>query len=285
MTSFPTTGPIAASVDIAWGDIQIVAGDEGATVVEVSPTDPANEKDRQAAEAAIVTGSDARLRVLGPRNRTGIFNKRYGSVQVCVHLAPGSDVDAVTGLGAIRVEAALGHCRAKSSAGDVRVQNAASVDLRTGIGAVVAGNIAGDAHCRTGSGAVHIDRIGGRAEVRNANGDTWIGDSGGPLRVKAANGSVRIERALGDVLATSANGDLRVGRAERGSVQLKTAMGGIEVGIATGTSALLDLNTSYGTVRNGLAATAQPAAGERTVEVHAQTSAGDIDVVRVSAGE
>ena len=58
-------------------------------------------------------------------------------------------------------------------------------------------------------------------------------------------------------------------------------MGRIEVGIPTGTAALLDLSTSFGTVRNGLESVGGPAAGERTVEVHAQTSAGDIDVVRV----
>jgi DUF4097 and DUF4098 domain-containing protein YvlB len=132
---------------------------------------------------------------------------------------------------------------------------------------------------------VHVDRIGGRAEVKNSNGDTRIGDSGGPLRVKAANGSVNVDRAQGDVTATTANGNLRVGSAERGSVQLKTSIGRVEIGIPTGTSALLDLSTSFGTVFNGLDAADDPGAGDRTVEVHAQTSTGDIDVVRALVDE
>ena len=48
----------------------------------------------------------------------------------------------------------------------------------------------------------------------------------------------------------------------------------------TGTTALLDLKTSFGAVRNELESAGQPTTGERTVEIHAQTSAGDIDVVR-----
>lgn len=285
MTSFPTTGPIAASVDVQWGDIQVLAGADGATVVEVTPTDPSNEKDRRAAEGTTVTCADGRLRVLGPKNRTGIINKKYGSVQVSVHLASGSELDAVSGLGAIGVEGGLGRCRAKTSAGDIRVEDATSADLRTAFGRIVARDIAGEAHCSTGSGAVSIARIGGRAEVKNSNGDTRIGDSGGPLRVKSANGDVFVDRAHGDVVATTANGDLRIGSAEQGSVQLKTSLGRIEIGVPTGTSAQLDLSTSFGRVRNELDATDQPGAGERTVEVHAQTSAGDIDVVRVLVDE
>jgi len=285
MTSFPTTGPVTASVDIEWGDIQVVAGDGGATVVDVTPTDPTNDKDRRAAGATSVTCAEGRLRVAGPKNGVVGFSKRFGSVQVCVHLASGSELDAHSALGVIAVEGELGSCRVKTSAGDIRVQGATSADLRTGFGAVVAGDIAGDAYCSTGSGAVQIDRIGGRAEVKNSNGDTKIGHSGGPLRVKSANGHISVDRAQGDVVATSANGNLRIGSAESGAVQLKTSLGRIEVGIPTGTSALLDLKTSYGAVRNGLDATDQPGVGERTVEVEAHTSAGDIDIVRVGVGE
>jgi DUF4097 and DUF4098 domain-containing protein YvlB len=281
MTSFPTTGPVSASIDVQWGDIRVVAGEDGATVVDVTPTDPSNEKDRLAADDTAVSCADGRLRVVGPKNRTGVFNKRYGSVQVSVQLATESALDAETGLGSVVAHGRLGVCRIRSSAGDVQVQDAASADLRTGMGVVVARDIAGEALCKTGSGAVQIDRIGGRAEVRNANGDTRIGVSTGPLRVKSANGAITIGRALGDVTATTALGNLSIGIAEGGAVQLKTSMGRIDVGIPSGTAALLDLTTSFGVVRNGLDAAAQPPVGARTVEIHAQTSAGDIEVVRV----
>ena len=285
MTSFPTTGPIAASIDLQWGDVHLVAGDGDAAVVDVTPTDPSNEKDRRAADDTTTTCADGRLRVVGPRNMTGVFNKKYGSVQVSVRLPAGSDLDVATALGAISVEGSFGACRVKTTAGDVVLQDAASADLRTGMGLVAARDIAGEAYCKTGSGAVHIDRIGGRAEVKNSNGDTRSGDSGGPLRIKAANGSITVGRARSDVNATTALGNLSVGSAESGAVQLKTSMGRIDIGVPGGTSALLDLSTSFGVVRNGLDAASAPGAGERTVEIHAQTSAGDIDVVRAPADD
>jgi DUF4097 and DUF4098 domain-containing protein YvlB len=285
MTSFPTTGPVSASIDVSWGDLHVVAGGDGTTVVDVTPTDASNEKDRRAADDTTVTCADGRLRVVGPKNLTGVFNKKYGSVQVSVRLPAGSELDADTGLGTISVEGALGACRAKSSAGDISVQDVTSADLRTGMGVVAARAIAGEAYCKTGSGSVHIDRIDGHAEVKNSNGDTRIGDSGGPIRIKSANGSITVGRARSDVTATTANGNLSIGSAERGAVQLKTSMGRIDIGVASGTAALLDLSTSFGVVRNGLDTAAGPGAGERTVEIHAQTSAGDIDVVRAPAGD
>jgi DUF4097 and DUF4098 domain-containing protein YvlB len=281
MPSFPTTGPVTASIDLQWGDIRVVTG-EDSTVVDVTPTDPSNEKDRRAADDTTVTCADGRLQVTGPKNRTGVFNKKYGSVQVSVRLATGSELDADTGLGTITVEGALGACRAKTSAGDVQVQDSESADLRTGMGLVAARDIAGEAFCKTGSGTVRIDRIGGRAEVKNSNGDTRIGDSGGPLRVKSANGSIAVGRARSDVMATTANGNVSIGSAESGAVSLKTSLGRIDIGIPSGTAALLDLSTTFGVVRNALDATDQPAVGDRTVEIHAQTSAGDIDVVRAT---
>lgn len=283
MTSFPSTGPITASLDVQWGDLRVVAGDDPTVVVTVTPSDPTHDKDVRAAAATTVSCADGRLQVVGPRNRTGVFNKKYGSVQVEVLLGQGSELDAVTGFGAIAVEGAVGRCRLKSAAGDVRLQAAASADLRTGMGAVTAGRIAGDLYCRTGSGSVHVERIGGRAEVRNSNGDTRIGDCLGALRVKAANGTVTVGHAGDDAVLTSANGDLAIGSAESGAVQMSTSLGRIEIGIAPGTAALLDLSTSFGAVRNELDAIGTPEPAERTVEVRAQTSAGDIDVRRAPA--
>jgi DUF4097 and DUF4098 domain-containing protein YvlB len=281
MTTFPTTGPISATLEVQWGDIWIVATDRSTTEVEVTPASPASEKDHLAAETTTVTFTDGRLRVLGPKNRTGVFNKKFGAVHVRVHLATGSHVEATTGFGAVVVEGDLGDCRLKTAAGDLRIQDAASADLRTGMGSIVTGNVAGDFSCKTGTGPIRIEGVGGRAEVRTANGDTWIGAAGGPVRIKAANGAISIDRAQGDVVASTPVGNLRVGSAEQGVVQLKTSTGRIEVGIPAGTSALLDLSTKFGVVRNELEAATQPASGERFVEIQALTSAGDIDVTRV----
>lgn len=286
MTTFPTPSPIAASVEVQWGDIWIVASDGITTTdVEVTPASAASEKDHLAAEATTVTFADGRLRVVGPKNRTGVFNKKYGAVQVRVHLPRGSALEAITGSGAVVTEGELGACRVKSAAGDLRIDDAASADLRTGMGSISAGSIAADLFCKTGTGPIRIERAGGRLEVRTANGDTWIGVAGGPVRVKAANGGISIDRAQGDVVASTPVGNLRVGSAEQGVVALKTSTGRIDVGIPWGTAALLELTTKFGAVNNELEATAAPSTTERFVEIQALTSAGDISIVRAPLGQ
>jgi len=285
MTSFPASGPVSARVEIEIGDVAISTGTADEITVDVSATDPASDRDRRAVESTRVTCADGQLQVIGPKNGALSRGKKYGSVQVAVSLPPASDVDVSASLGAIDASGDLGDLRGKTSAGDIRVQNAADADLKTGIGAIVARHISGEAHCSTGSGSIRVDRIGGRAVVKNSNGDTRIGDSGESLRVKSANGDIDVDRARGDVVATTANGSLRVGCAEQGSLQLKTSLGRIDIGIATGTAARLDLHTSFGNVHNGLQATGEPSSTERTLDIHAQTTAGDIDVVRAATDD
>jgi DUF4097 and DUF4098 domain-containing protein YvlB len=281
MTTFPTPDPVRARIEIELGDIRVVADGAGESVVEVVPTDPGSDKDRRTAEQTRVTCTDGRLDVVGPRHSAVIGpTRRSGSVQVTVHVPAGSALEARTSLGVVLADGPFAEVGAKTSAGDVVVKEAGSVDLRSGLGAVTAGRVTGDARCSTSSGTVRIDRVGGSTLVKNSNGDTWIGDAGTSTRVKSANGTITVERARGDLMATTANGDLRVGCADEGQLMLRTSLGRIELGIPYGTAAKLGLRTSFGAVRNGLDATDGPAAGDRTLEVDAQTGAGDIDVVR-----
>ena len=119
--------------------------------------------------------------------------------------------------------------------------------------------------------------------IKNSNGDTHLGDVGGDLRARAANGDIAVDRARATVAAKSANGAIRLGAVQRGPVVAETAMGAVEIGIADGTAAWLDLDTRYGHLHNALETAGPPAAGEETVEVRARTSYGDI-TIRRSAG-
>jgi len=286
MTTFPTPDPVRARIELQMGDIRVVADAEGESVVDVVPTDPSSDKDRRTAEQTRVTCADGRLDVLGPQHSALVGpSRRTGSVQVTVHVPAGSALEARTSLGVITADGPFAEVGAKSSAGDVHVQQAGAVDLRSGLGAVTAGRVDGDARCTTSSGTIRIDSVGGNALIKNSNGDTWIGDAGPSTRVKSANGTITVDRARGDLMATTANGDLRIGCVDSGQVMLRTSLGRIELGIPHGTAAKLGLRTSFGAVRNALDAADGPVAGDRTVEVDAQTSAGDIDVVRALVGE
>ena len=73
---------------------------------------------------------------------------------------------------------------------------------------------------------------------------------------------------------------LRLGEVARGSVVLETANGDLEIGIAEGTAAWLQVNTGFGQVRNLLDEAARPTESDETVEVRGRTSYGDITIRR-----
>jgi DUF4097 and DUF4098 domain-containing protein YvlB len=130
---------------------------------------------------------------------------------------------------------------------------------------------------------VRAGEIDGSAVIKNSNGDTRIRQINGDVRVKAANGDIDVGRCGGSVNAKTANGDIRVGGVRRGLVVAETATGQIEIAIAGGAAAWLDLDTHFGRVHNALEATERPQVGDDAVEVRARTGFGDITIRRDAA--
>jgi DUF4097 and DUF4098 domain-containing protein YvlB len=276
MPTFSTPEPITVDIWVPAGNIWVTAADRPDTVVDVQPSDVGQDIDVRAAEQTRVDLADGHLSVRAPRARVwGLFG-RTPSIEVTVTVPTGSRVTSETMAGAFRATGRLGECRIKSSAGDIRLEDADQIDLDSGAGEITAGRISGNAEVTTGSGKVRLRQVGGSAVVKNSNGDNWIGSVAGDVRVSTANGGITVDHAYGDVTATTAMGAVRIGEVVRGSVSLKTAMGELEVGVRRGTAAWLDAQTRFGQVRNRLEPTAAPGAQEETVEVRARTSYGDI---------
>lgn len=280
MPTFSTPQSISVTVDIEIGTIRVVASDRDDTVVEVRPTDPAHPSDMSAAEQTKTDLAAGRLQVRTPKQRNlGVFGKP-GSVDLTIELPSGSELDVVATAARIHGAGVLGGCRVKTSAGDIDLERTGPADLRTGCGAVTLDSAGGDVHVTTGSGEIRLGSVEGAVLARNANGSTWVGNVSGDLHVKAANGNISVGRAGADVMARTASGDLRVAQVGRGSTSLKTATGEIEVGISAHSAARLDVNTSYGRIRNHLDRVDGPEGSTEAVEVHARTSAGDIVIRR-----
>jgi hypothetical protein len=286
MPVFDTPEPISVTVELGVGDLRVVAGDRADTVVEVRPTDPAKKADVTAAEQTRVEYAGGRLLIKAPKNWRRYTPTGGGeSVDVQVELPAGSHLRGEAGVAALHCQGRLGECRYKTGLGDIQLDQAAAVQLRTGMGDVAVELAGGDAEVSTGSGSLRVDRIDGAAVVKNSNGDIWIGEVAGSLRVNTANGTISVGRARETVAAKSAMGDVRLGEVAHGTVDAQTAMGQVEIGIRDGVAAWLDLNTRFGVVRNDLDATGQPGPGEDAVEVRARTSTGNITIHRSVAGD
>ncbi|WKU48382.1 DUF4097 family beta strand repeat-containing protein [Streptomyces sp. VNUA116] len=279
-TSYETPQPISVSVDLAIGDVRLDAGDRTDTAVEVRPSDPRSEADAKAAEDTRVEFAGGRLLVKGPKPR--LFG-RSGSVDVTVGLPAGSDAEGTGQLAAFHCRGRLGECRIKTSAGDIQLERTGRATLTTSLGDITADRVDGTAAITTGSGAVRVGALTGSAVIKNANGETRIGEAAGELRVRSANGTVTVGKAHAALEAKTTSGDIRIGEVVRGQTVLGTSSGRIEIGIAEGTAARLDVRTKAGNVLNSLTASDGPGAAAETAEVYAITSAGDITIRRAGA--
>jgi DUF4097 and DUF4098 domain-containing protein YvlB len=281
MPTFETPAPITTTIDVVGGDVRIRAGELGATTVTVVPADASNDEDRKAAEQTRVEYADGRLLVKAPKLRSWLPRSSGGAIDLTIELPERSHVHGRAALADFAAEGPLGDARIKTGMGSIRIDEADTVNLKTGIGDIAVERATGHADVTTGSGDVRLGTLGTSAVVKNSNGDTRVGVAGGDLRVSAANGDIDVDVARGGIIAKSANGDVRLGEAQRGSsVVLETSLGDLEVGIPDGIAAWLDVRASAGKVRNALDAASPPDPSAETVEVHARTTAGDVVIRR-----
>ncbi|HEY6761531.1 MAG TPA: DUF4097 family beta strand repeat-containing protein [Baekduia sp.] len=279
MPTFPTPRPIHLTLELAAGDARITASERDDTVVEVRPRDPARKADVRVADETRIELADDRLLVKTPRPGLGGW-ARGGAVDVTIALPEGSRLDGHSGAGDLRAEGRLGDAAFKAGAGALRLGRTGALKAISGAGDVSVEAADGTAVVITGSGAVRLGAVSGDAIVKSGNGPTTVGDVGGNLRVMTGNGDVVVERSRGSVVVKTANGSVRALSLESGEAELRTAFGAIEIGIAEGTAARLDIKTEFGMVRQELEPTGAPPTASRTVSVKARTSMGDITIRR-----
>ncbi|MEU6321368.1 DUF4097 family beta strand repeat-containing protein [Streptomyces sp. NPDC047009] len=280
MPSFDTPEPISVTAHVGAGSIRFTASDRLDTVVEVRPLNPKRDKDVRAAEqtevayvSGVLTVRTKERRLIGPS----------GAVEVTVDLPTGSRIDMNGSWTQVLGEGRLGEVRVKASGGDVRLDSTGPLQLTVSHGSITVDRVEGMAEVVTSFGSLRVGTVDGPAVLKNSHGTTTVGAAIGDLQVSGAHGNIDIARAEGSVTATTAHGTLRVDEVARGTVQLETAYGAIEVGVREGTAAWLDVSSERGQVRNTLAASEAPEETEDTVEVRARTRWGNIDVRRARA--
>ncbi|MET4923490.1 DUF4097 family beta strand repeat-containing protein [Streptomyces sp. PSRA5] len=275
---FDTPQPITATTHVEAGSIRFIAAARLDTLVQVQPRDPKKEQDVRTAEQTEVRYVNGLLTIKTPKQRYLVG--RTGTVDVTVDLPTGSQVEVTGAWAQVHGEGRLGRVRVKTSSGDVRLDTTGPLDLVASHGSITVDHVQGPAEITTSSGSMRVGTVDGTAVLKNSHGTTTVGDALGDLRVSGANGDILIEHAEGSVTATTAHGALRVDDVARGTVQLETSFGAIEIGIRQGTAAWLDASSRAGQVHNTLTASDSPGKSEDTVEVRAHTRYGNIDIRR-----
>jgi Toastrack DUF4097 len=281
MATFATPEPISVTLDLAAANVRFIASGRADTVVEVRPSRPSKASDVKAAEQADIEFADGNLHV--QTSKSWRYYSWFGtgeSADITIELPTGSAVRGEIRFGNLRTEGRLGAFAVKTAAGDMTLDEAGPIELRTGAGGVSVATAIGHADIVTGSGGVRIRQVDGSAAIKNSYGDTTIGEVTGELRVKGAYGSIWVDRALGSVDVKTAHGNVRLDEVVRGEVRLESSYGALEVGIRRGTAAWLDVATQHGSVLNSLGAHEGPGASDETAEVRARSNWGDIVIRR-----
>ncbi|MEV8230056.1 DUF4097 family beta strand repeat-containing protein [Streptomyces sp. NPDC079167] len=280
MPSFDTPEPISVTAHVEAGSIQFTAGDRLDTVVAIRPRDPKKDMDVRTADQTEITYAGGTLTVRTPK--TNLLG-RTGTVDVTVELPTGSRIDMTGAWAQVLGEGRLGEVRVKTSSGDLRLDTTGPLWLKASHGSISVDRVEGLAEITTSSGSLRVGIVDGPAVLKNSHGTTTVDAVTGEVRVSGANGDIEIRRAEDSVTATTAHGTLRVGEVARGTTQLETHYGAIDIGVRAGTAAWLDVNSGSGQVRNALTASDAPEETEDTVKIRARTRHGNIDIRRAKA--
>ncbi|HTZ91235.1 MAG TPA: DUF4097 family beta strand repeat-containing protein [Streptosporangiaceae bacterium] len=286
MPTFETPHPVAATVELFVGQVEVIASDRSNAVVEIRPSDPAKKEDVRAAQETVVDFTAGNLTVKAPRGWRMYAPPaawRTPSLDVTIEVPTGSQLHGISHVGRFVVTGELAQCELKTSIGDLQLEKAGPLELQTSAGNITVDQVVNRANITIGTGAVRVREINGSAVVKNSNGDSTILDVAGDIQVNSANGNITVERPHGSVTAKTANGNIRIGDASCGTLRLETSIGELEVGIHQGSSAYLDVSTKTGALQNLMEATGEPAQSEETVHVYARNSVGNIIIRHATA--
>ncbi|MGH3564279.1 MAG: DUF4097 family beta strand repeat-containing protein [Mycobacterium sp.] len=262
MPSFHTPEPVEAKVEAAAGSVRLVATDRDDTVVQVRPHNQSRAADVRAAEQTRVDCHNGRLTVSHAR----VFPVlRVGAIDIDVALPSRSRLQVSVASADVRAEGEFGDCQIRVASGNVDVDT-----------------VRGNLKAATASGSITVQAVEGNGSVTAASGSATIGKLDGELQFKAASGDLSVERLYGSVRSRTASGSVSIRTAVRGGISTSTGSGAVEVGVAAGTAARLDLVTAAGTVTNLLEPAGGPAEGDDTLLIHARTAVGDIDIHRAA---
>jgi len=253
--TFHTPGSLLLSIRVGAGTVELETLDGDTTHVEVE----GRGEDEFRIELHEREGR-AEVLVESTRKRFGLDS---GDYRVAVRAPHGADAAVKTGSGSVEARGRYGDVEVQTGSGDVEIEEAVSLEAKSGSGGVTAGRVAGRASVLSGSGDVEVERLGGQGNFKTASGDVVVGEAETGLSIYTASG------------------DQTVRSAASGELTLRAASGDLEVGIRRGSRLFVDARSASGDMESELELGDEPPSGEGPlVKLNAATASGDVRVVR-----
>jgi hypothetical protein len=264
--TFPLTGPINLSVRLGHGSL-VVHCVEDLTEAKVELTARPGAEDY--VDRVTVEMSGPTLTVHAPR-QGGVFDllgdmwRKHAGVDVAVTVPSGTAMKLSTYTAGVRVEGRSGGADVATGAADVQLEQ-----------------VDGDLRLRSGSARTSVGEVRGSVLVRSGAGDAHFGDIAGNLQSMCGSGLLEARLVRGNARVRTGAGEARLG-AVYGNVDLASGSGPMSVGLPTGVTARLDLQTGSGRVTSELPIGEKPASSHGAITVRARTGSGDVRLFRAA---
>ncbi len=274
--SFPDATEVRVRIQI--GRLDVVASERSDIAVSVQPTHRNRSGDRAIAEAVRVARTGNTVSVTGP-SKLNLFGPG-DSVDVVVGVPLEAAVNAEVTYGSMGITGHVGTARLAAPYGEVSLERAARLELRSGHGDVRVDLVEGDADVSSKSGSVRIGQVGGELRLKGADTNLRVDLVDGPADISTSSGKAELGRFGGGLTLRAAYGNVRIGELVRGATRIEGSYGNVHVGVRRGTAVWLDASSSHGTLRTDLAADAGPGEGEDSLELRVHTGYGNITIQR-----
>lgn len=238
-------------VHIQSGRVEVKTGEDGTIRIKVDTDDPAFAVEQRG--DLIYISSD--------KNKS--WSAR-GSAYVVVEVPEGTDAAVGTASAKIECSGVLGRLEAKTASGDIDIEFAESVIIKTA------------------SGDASVGKVKNDLKVSSASGDTNVGECDGKASFMAASGDIRIGVCSGTVSASTASGDITIERFTGARANIKSMSGSACLGIPTGTRLDCDITLLSGNM-NLPKPTSDIPRVEREMSIKGKLVSGDLTLRKVEA--
>ncbi|MBV9846897.1 MAG: DUF4097 family beta strand repeat protein [Kutzneria sp.] len=182
----------------------------------------------------------------------------------------------------------------------VRAPSGSHLGVKSGSARLVTSGRAGRLHITSGTGDITVDRADGMATVACASATVRLGPMPGGARIKTGAGDIDISSIgapsmlfsgtgdvwLGavqaDLMVRTASGDITVADAARGTVELATGSGELQVAVRKGATAMVDLKSHSGQATSELEVTETPPSDEPALRIRGRTGSGNATITRAA---
>jgi hypothetical protein len=267
MTTHATPGELRLRLHLPAGRIEITTWDEPTTDVEVEPMDGS----AAAAELAAAVKQQLRERPGGghellvetPGGKGILGFRRAPELRFTISAPHGTHVAAETASADVDGRGRFGTFDVKTASGDVTIEEAT-----------------GDVTLKTVSGDVNLTAGRAGARVNSVSGDVEIGSMAGEAVLNLVSGDVHIGEAASSVSVKSVSGDVELDAVRRGEVRLQSVSGDLTIAVVRGARLWMDVSSLSGDTSSDLDISDGGAAGEVDLEVRANSTSGDIQLMR-----